>query len=163
MANKAKDKAKDKASRPATTTMKKANLQKADIEAAEAAEAAALLVVVNAEVENRCKCEHRFKDAVTFHANKCDAATTKLERLEVITQLYRIVNSDLPTIYHKNPDIWFRMVVAFHTNSTSLLNEFESHLYPGSEPIITQCHDELRNAKTNMYRLIKHHMGPHRW
>jgi hypothetical protein len=120
-----------------------------------AAEKAALAAAVTAEVNKRREHERVFKETVDYLVDRGIEGRTKTDHMIVVTQLYKLINSDLPTIYRKNPDLWFRMVVAIHSQSTDLINDFTQHHLEVSEPIVKECEDELRAAQMNMAQLIQ--------
>jgi hypothetical protein len=120
-----------------------------------AAEKAALADAVTAEVNKRREHERVFKETVDSLVDRGIEGRTKTDHMGMVTQLYKLINSDLPTIYRKNPDSWFNFVVAIHSQTTDLLDDFVRHHREVSEPIAKECEDELRAAQMNMAQLIK--------
>lgn len=116
---------------------------------------AAEKAAVTAEVNKRREHERVFKETVDYLVDRGIEGRTKTDHIGVVTQLYKLINSDLPTIYRKNPDLWFKFVVAIHSQTTDLLDEFVQHHREVSEPIVKECEDELRAAQMNMAQLIQ--------
>ena len=121
-----------------------------------AAEKAALVALAE---ENRHREDERvFRETIDILMGESAQARTNKERMGVITRFYKLINFDLTTIYHRNPDSWIKFVIAVHIKVADLVYDLEQHHTEATDPMTAEYTRELVTAHNNLARLIGHHL-----
>ena len=123
-----------------------------------AAEKAALVALAAAEENRHREDERVFRETIDILMGESAQARTNKERMGVITRFYKLINSDLTTIYHRNPDSWIKFVIAVHIKVADLVYDLEQHHTEATDPMTAEYTRELVTAHNNLARLIGHHL-----